>query len=109
MYFYERDAVGNINHLIDKDGNIVVSYSCKAYGQDMSYVDNTSFGLGDINPFRYKRYNYERSLESYKSEWKAHTFAYCLFPFGDWGKSTRSVNLDKNEEDDIYRFIYWIF
>ena len=59
MYFYERDAFGNINHLIDKNGNIVVSYSCKAYGQDMSYVDNTSFGLGDINPFRYKGYYYD--------------------------------------------------
>ena len=59
MYFYERDAFGNINHLIDKNGNVVVSYSCKAYGQDMSYVDNTSFGLGDINPFRYKGYYYD--------------------------------------------------
>ena len=57
----------------------------------------------------YKSYNYERFLESYKLEWKAHTFAYCLFPFGKWGKRTRSVNLDKNEEEDIYRFIYWIF
>ena len=62
-----------------------------------------------MNSDEYKNYNYDRTLESYKSEWKAHTFAYCIFPFGAWGESTRSVNLNKNIEEDIYRFIYWLF
>ena len=57
----------------------------------------------------YKNYNYNRTLDSYKSEWKAHTFSYCLFPFGLWGESTKSVDLDKNIEKDIYHKIYKLF
>ena len=57
----------------------------------------------------YKCYNYNRTLDSYKSEWKAHTFAYNLFPFGSWGESTKSVDLDKNIEKDIYHKIYRLF
>ena len=57
----------------------------------------------------YKSYNYNRTLDSYKSEWKAHTFAYNLFPFGSWGESTKSVDLDKNIEKDIYHKIYRLF
>jgi hypothetical protein len=52
MYFYERNAFGNINPLIDKDGNIVVSYSCKAYGQDEEITGPLASTIGVINPFR---------------------------------------------------------
>ena len=55
------------------------------------------------------KYYYNRTLDSYKSEWKAHIFAYCLFPFGSWGESTKSVDLDKNIEKDIYHKIYKLF
>ena len=44
----------------------------------------------------YKNYNYNRTLDSYKSEWKAHNVAYYLYKKGDWGIRTGSVDLNKN-------------
>ena len=41
MYFYERDAFCNTNHLIDNDGNIVVSYSCNAYNTILMSTANS--------------------------------------------------------------------
>lgn len=57
----------------------------------------------------YKYHGYNRTLESYKSEWRAHNFAYSIYPFGEWGKHTRSVDLNKNLKDDPFRYLYWLF
>lgn len=47
MYFYDRDAFLNIKHVFDKNGNVVVSYKCNAYGQD-----GVIYGSSEVsNPF----------------------------------------------------------
>ena len=57
----------------------------------------------------YKYHGYNRTLESYKSEWRAHNFANSIYPFGEWGKRTSSVDLDKNLKNDPFWYLYWLF
>ncbi len=57
----------------------------------------------------YKQFGYYRSMQSYIKEWNAHNFAYAIFPWGRWGESTRSVDLNKNPNQDVFRYVYWLF
>ena len=65
MYFYDRDAFLNIKHIFDKNGNVVVSYKCNAYGQDEEITGPLASTIGVINPFRYKGYYYDVETQLY--------------------------------------------
>ena len=54
VYFYRRDAQGNIPAIFDSIGNIVVEYSYDAWGK-CTIKTNVS-GIAAINPFRYRGY-----------------------------------------------------
>ena len=56
IYYYIRDALGNILGIISQNGQIVVQYSYTSYGV-CSISGNTS--LDNENPFRYKGYYYD--------------------------------------------------
>ena len=63
-YYYDRDILGNINHIIHNNGLIVATYKYEAYGKhkvlNASGVEvlNSTF-IGNINPIRYKGYYYD--------------------------------------------------
>ena len=63
-YYYDRDVLGNINHIILANGQVVATYKYDAYGSHHVYSSsgqlntNASF-IGNINPFRYKGYYYD--------------------------------------------------
>ena len=64
QYYYVRDVLKNILGIVDSTGNLVVKYSCDAWGNQQVLdangviVTDTSF-IGHINPFRYKGYYYD--------------------------------------------------
>ena len=70
MYFYLRDAQGNIIAIVDRTGNIVVQYWYDAWGNHKvvtkSGVEITSADhVGNLNPFRYRGYYYDTETGLY--------------------------------------------
>lgn len=64
VYYYRKDAQGNIIALLDNSGNTVVKYRYDAWGnhavQDADGADITDVNhIGVLNPFRYRGYFYD--------------------------------------------------
>ena len=69
-YFYRKDAQGNIVALLDENGAVVVKYVYNAWGEhkvlNPDGTENTSASfIGNINPFRYRGYYYDKALKLY--------------------------------------------
>ena len=70
VYFYRKDAQGNIIALLDSNGNVVVRYVYDAWGnhavQDANGADIADAShIGNRNPFRYRGYYYDTETELY--------------------------------------------
>ena len=64
-YFYVRDITGNINGLIDKNGNYVVKYRYDAWGNVLNTSITQNFLIAEHNPFLYKGYYYDVETKVY--------------------------------------------
>ena len=69
-YFYKYDLLGNINYLIDSNGNIIVKYKYDSYGNHKIFDNNDNeisdeHNIGYINPIRYKGYYYDNETGLY--------------------------------------------
>ena len=66
-YFYVRDALGNINHIIDSSGNLMISYKYDEWGKLIDTITTSTFALilSGINPFIYKGYYYDKETQLY--------------------------------------------
>lgn len=70
VYFYRKDAQGNIIALLDNSGNTVVKYRYDAWGnhavRDANGADIADAShIGNRNPFRYRGYYYDTETELY--------------------------------------------
>ena len=63
-YFYKKDILGNVIELLDTSGNTMVKYTYDAWGNH-TVTDYTEFGLGNINPIRYRGYYYDTETGLY--------------------------------------------
>ena len=61
---YKKDLLGNIIEILDTSGNTMVKYTYDAWGNH-TITDYTEFGLGDINPIRYRGYYYDTETGLY--------------------------------------------
>ncbi len=64
MYFYVRNAQGDIIKLISEAG-VVVEYTYDAWGKPVSTGGSIAATLGTANPFRYKGYYYDSETGLY--------------------------------------------
>jgi RHS repeat-associated protein len=63
-YYYIRNTQGDITSIITKDGTEVARYTYDAWGNHV--VSNlTGDNIGDINPFRYRGYYYDKETQLY--------------------------------------------
>jgi RHS repeat-associated protein len=63
-YYYIRNIQGDITSIITKDGTEVARYTYDAWGNHV--VNNlTEDNIGDINPFRYRGYYYDKETQLY--------------------------------------------
>ena len=70
IYFYRKDAQGNVIELLDSSGTAVVKYKYDAWGNckvlntsDVEITDDTHIGV--LNPFRYRSYYYDIETKLY--------------------------------------------
>ena len=66
IYFYRKDAQGNIMALLDSNGAVVVEYKYDAWGNHEAEVaDEEYVALAEINPFRYRGYYFDEESGLY--------------------------------------------
>ena len=66
IYFYRKDAQGNIISLLDNNGNVVVEYKYDAWGNHEAEVTDEEYAvLAEKNPFRYRSYYYDEESGLY--------------------------------------------
>ncbi|HEY8363728.1 MAG TPA: RHS repeat-associated core domain-containing protein, partial [Tissierellaceae bacterium] len=67
-YFYTRDVTGNIQNIIDIDGNVLVKYGYDAWGfptkTNVALTDESTLVM-ELNPFLYKGYFYDDETSLY--------------------------------------------
>ena len=64
-YYYVRDMLQTILGIVDSNGNSIVEYNYDAWGNIVSFVDESSCSLAKINPFKYKGYYYDDETQLY--------------------------------------------
>lgn len=64
-YFYLQNQQGDITHIVDEDGEIVVEYEYDAWGNITKITDSTSNSLSEINPYLYRGYRYNKEINIY--------------------------------------------
>ncbi len=61
MYYYLRNAQGDITGIVDTSGNVVTEYVYDAWGNVISTTGSKSTTVGKYSPFRYRGYIYDDS------------------------------------------------
>ena len=64
VYYYKKDLLGNVIEILDTTGTTVVKYTYDAWGNH-TVTDYTDFGLGSVNPIRYRSYYYDTETGLY--------------------------------------------
>ena len=65
MYFYVRNAQGDIIKLINSSGTVVVEYAYDAWGRLMSTTGSLASTLGVDNPYQYRGYRFDTETGLY--------------------------------------------
>ena len=64
-YIYVKNLMGDINHITDLNGNIVVEYSYDAYGNITQVQGEKASTIGKFNSLRYRNYMYDEETAFY--------------------------------------------
>lgn len=64
-YYYIRNAQNDIIGMIDKNGDLVVSYIYDSWGMLISTTGTLASTVGIINPYRYRGYRYDTETGLY--------------------------------------------
>ena len=59
QYFFGKNAQGDVICIYDANNNTVARYNYDAWGACTIAYDNTSIGIANINPIRYRSYYYD--------------------------------------------------
>lgn len=65
MYCYIHNLQGDVVALVDAAGNAVVEYRYDAWGKPFSTSVNLKTSLGEVSPFRYRKYVYDTEIGLY--------------------------------------------
>lgn len=64
-YIYVKNLMGDITHITDLNGNIVVEYSYDAYGNITKVQGDDALTIGKYNSLRYRSYIYDEETAFY--------------------------------------------
>ena len=64
-YYFVKNLQGDVLHILDNMGNVVVSYEYDAWGKVSSVTGSMADTLGQINPIRYRSYYYDNETGFY--------------------------------------------
>ena len=64
-YFYQRNLQNDIIALVDESGDTVVNYTYDSWGRILSITGSRKDTIGQLNPFRYRGYYYDKETGMY--------------------------------------------
>lgn len=99
-YLYIRDSFQNILGIADINGKIVVKYKYDAWGIT-STKEDISLGIGDLNPFRYKGYYYDKESKMYYCKTR-----YYIPLWGRWLNADSTKYLEFKQLNRCNLFLY---
>ena len=78
-YLYLKDLLGNVIGLLDENLTIVARYKFRAYGEIIyqNTTVTTPFNLLEENPFMYRGYYYDRSIDMYYCHTRYYNVELC--------------------------------
>ncbi|HOW38429.1 MAG TPA: RHS repeat-associated core domain-containing protein, partial [Bacillota bacterium] len=62
-YFYLRNQMGDITHIVNSSGTTIVQYSYDAYGNIVFQTPSETIGY--VNPYKYRGYRYDKLIGMY--------------------------------------------
>ena len=96
VYYYLRNAQGDITGIVNSSGTQVVDYTYEAWGVKMSRTGSMAGTLGVLNPFRYRGYVYDEETELYYLKSRYYKPAWGRFINADIFVSTGQGLLGSN-------------
>lgn len=78
-YYYIKSYYGDIEKIIDKDGNVVVEYYYDPWGKVACIKGLLADTIGVINPIRYRGYYYDNETELYYLQSRYYDPDTCRF------------------------------
>ncbi len=64
-YYYRKDALGNIERIIDSKGNTIVKYEYSVWGELIEEKEIENKKIVEDNPYKYKSYYYDKESGLY--------------------------------------------
>ncbi|MDW7658491.1 MAG: RHS repeat-associated core domain-containing protein, partial [Bacillota bacterium] len=107
MYFYVRNAQGDIIRLINSSGTVVVEYAYDAWGKLLSTTGSLASTLGVGNPYRYRGYRFDTETGLYYLQSRYYNPHWGRFVNADGlvnGSSFVSANLFAYAENNPITF-----
>ncbi len=106
LYYYKKNIFGDITHIYNSSGNLVATYKYDAYGNTIvcnpNGIENTSSSfIGNINPFRYRGYYYDKETGLYYCKSRYYNPTWCR-----WLNADSLDYLDNTEIGGINLFSY---
>ncbi len=78
-YLYLKNIQGDIEGILDLDGNLVVEYTYDAWGKVLSVTGSMADTIGIINPMRYRDYYLDSETGYYYLQSRYYNPEFCRF------------------------------
>lgn len=78
-YIYLKNIQGDIEGILDLNGNLVVEYTYDAWGKVLSITGSMADTLGTINPMRYRDYYLDSETGYYYLQSRYYNPEFCRF------------------------------
>ena len=78
LYYYLVNAQGDVAAILDSSGTMVASYNYDAWGSCTVY-NSSDAAIGDLNPLRYRGYDYDAETGFYYLQSRYYDPAICRF------------------------------
>lgn len=102
-YIYLKNIQGDIEGILDLNGNLVVEYTYDAWGKVLSVTGSLADTVGVINPMRYRDYYLDSETGYYYLQSRYYNPEFCRFINAD---NPSNVLLSKDNVVGINLFAY---
>ena len=102
-YLYLKNIQGDVEEIVDKNGNSMVKYAYNEWGKLLSVTGSMAAAVGRINPIRYRGYYYDGETGYYYLQSRYYNPDICRFINAD-EPDTVSAVIDKEANANLFAY-----